>query len=268
MTAIVLVPDSAICYTGSVQDERNERNERRDTFMFLGFVVLCGSVVLTVVVARGTWSSDAWTAVGAIGSGVQAIGVITALVYAGRQIRQAESVARRARDDDLLDRLEVAVYEELLPSWVDLWSAYQHAYRVVPPAIAQYRGTDVVDPENPPEATFTAALDALHEATRRTARARAKAFRTLARLGVRSQALADLDDDRKKYGIVAFADVRPIEFYAFGIPHRAKPPTLPEWSHDDMNTRYNEMSAFAERMLSRPPSGISLRRLARSCCSL
>lgn len=221
--------------------------------MFLGFVTLCGSVALTIVVARGTWSSDTWTAVGAIGSGVQAIGVISALVYAARQVRQAEASARQAREDELMDRFETVVYEELLPSLVPLWTAYQRAAVVVPRAISQYRGLDAVDPEVSPTEAFTAAIDDLQAASRQSARARARAFRTLARLGVRSQEIADMETDRRRRVVTVLANVQPIVMYDFAVRPRAKMPSFPDWTHEDMSASYEAVSSFAEKLLSRLP---------------
>jgi hypothetical protein len=239
----------SICYTVLVTDERSDR---RDILMFLGFVTLCGSVALTIVVARGTWSSDTWTAVGAIGSGVQAIGVISALVYAARQVRQAEASARQAREDELMDRFETVVYEELLPSLVPLWSAYQRAAVVVPRAISQYRGLNAVDPEVSPTEAFTA-IDDLQTASRQSARARARAFRTLARLGVRSQEIADMETDRRRRVVTALANVQPIVMYDFAVRPRAKTPSFPDWTHEDMFASYEAVSLFAEKLLSRLP---------------
>ncbi len=72
----------AVCYTVTVAEA--QRNERQDMLMFFAFVVLCASVILTVLIARHSWSTDTWTAIGAIGAFIQGAGVIAALVYAGR----------------------------------------------------------------------------------------------------------------------------------------------------------------------------------------
>jgi hypothetical protein len=84
---------------------RSSKKERQDAYMFAGFLVLCGMVVVTVVVAQNVWTIETWTAVGAIAAALQAFGVILALGYAHRQLSQSRQEREIVRHQSLLDRL-------------------------------------------------------------------------------------------------------------------------------------------------------------------
>ena len=82
----------------------------------LWWILVAGLVVaaaLVVVVATGAVSSDAWTAIAAIATLVEAAAVAIAIVYAARQITVATEESQRRRRHELTDRLETTVFDDL-----------------------------------------------------------------------------------------------------------------------------------------------------------
>jgi hypothetical protein len=93
-----------------------ERNEHRDAYMFGGFVVLCITVVLVVIVAHDSWSQDAWIAIGAIGAAVQALVLVIGVPLAVRQLRETREASLRDQRFLLANDLDLAVFRRLLPA--------------------------------------------------------------------------------------------------------------------------------------------------------
>lgn len=60
-----------------------------------------------------------------------AIGVFAALIYAAQQIEAAERQAQRRRHDELLDRLEVAAFDDLVAAVNEQMAAWRRARDVV-----------------------------------------------------------------------------------------------------------------------------------------
>lgn len=87
---------------------QSSKQDRQDIFTFVGFLVLCGTTVAIVAIAKGVWNADQWAALGAIAAFLQAIAVICALALAGQQIRQMRSSDTQRRREALIDRLDVA----------------------------------------------------------------------------------------------------------------------------------------------------------------
>lgn len=90
----------------------NGSTDRTNLFMFLGFVVLCVTVVLTVLIVNDDWPTERWVAIGAVAACVQAIGVTVALAYGAKQLR----ILNAQRRDPMFDRLDVLLYSELVPT--------------------------------------------------------------------------------------------------------------------------------------------------------
>ena len=84
------------------------QQDRRDTYVFIGFLVLCGTTVGIIAIAKGAWKAGQWAAFGAIAAFIQAIAVLGALALAGQQIRQMRSSDARRRREELIDRLDLA----------------------------------------------------------------------------------------------------------------------------------------------------------------
>lgn len=92
------------------------RKERQDLMIFLGVVVLCLTAVLIAILLRNDWSTTQWSGLAAIAAGVQAVGVVAALGYASGQIKTNQEESRRHRHDELIDRLQAHLYDDLDPA--------------------------------------------------------------------------------------------------------------------------------------------------------
>jgi hypothetical protein len=100
----------------------------------MGVIALLFALMVGVGVrhlVRDDWSEARWAGVAAVATAAQTVGVIAALVYAKRQVE----ASRRPRQDQLLDRLEVLVYEDLLPAVSTLllaWDSLVHTLQRAP----------------------------------------------------------------------------------------------------------------------------------------
>jgi hypothetical protein len=99
-----------------VAEERPNRREHQDAYMFVGFLALVVLVVVVVLLVRNTWSPEQWGALAAVAASVQALGVLAALWYIPVQMRAAREESRRQRTNELIDRLDAAVFGELQPA--------------------------------------------------------------------------------------------------------------------------------------------------------
>jgi hypothetical protein len=101
--------------------------------LLIAFLVALGITHLV----RDDWTETRWTAVAALATVVQAVGVFAALIYAKRQIDSS----KRQRRDQLLDRLEAVVYDDLLPAATALLGAWDRLLTDLHLAHEQF-GTD------------------------------------------------------------------------------------------------------------------------------
>jgi len=110
--------------------ERLTTKERQDPYVFVGFVLLCFATVLIVIVARGSWSTQSWTAIAAVATSVEAVGVLIALAYAKAQIDTTRAESRRQRREELVDRLETRFYDIVEPALEEHLYAYRDCWTV------------------------------------------------------------------------------------------------------------------------------------------
>lgn len=87
-----------------------KQEERRSAYTFGGFVVLCVTVVLVVLIVNDDWPTDRWIAIGAVGAAVQAIAVTAGVIYGGRQLR----LMNAQRRDPAIERLESVYHDKVV----------------------------------------------------------------------------------------------------------------------------------------------------------
>ncbi len=125
MASIAVTGTSLSALPSGPWRSRLPRNDRRDVLMFLGFLGVLVTAVVIVLVARNNWPERRWVALGATAAMVQALAVLFALIFAWLQIKTSREEARRQRTDELIDRLQAAVHEELLPAWTTVNSQWR-----------------------------------------------------------------------------------------------------------------------------------------------
>ena len=112
------------------EGERQGRDDRRDRYVFLGFVAVLLAGLIGFVVAQARWSDHTWTAIGSIGAFGQAIAVTAGLLYAGLQLqayrRESAEAAGRWKADRALaaaTNLGEFIRSDLTPKLLDLTGA-------------------------------------------------------------------------------------------------------------------------------------------------